>query len=149
MRKNILILLLILLVSSCATAAPLPSRTRQHVTVITSSRPRRHPVKPSRVVVKRVVVGTRVKVLPVNRVVIYFNNLPFIYADGIYYREVAPTEYEVVKPEKGMIIPQLPANNVETVWLHGVAYYLFDDVLYREIPTQTGIQFEVAGFINL
>lgn len=63
--------------------------------------------------------------------------------------EVAPTEYEVVKPEKGMIVPQLPANNVETVWLHGVAYYLFDDVLYREIPTQTGIQYEVAGFINL
>lgn len=149
MRKNILILLLILLMSSCVTAAPLPLNKRQHVTVITSSRPRRHPVKPARVVVKRVVVGTRVKVLPVNRVVIYFNNLPFIYADGIYYREVAPTEYEVVKPEKGMIIPQLPANNVETVWLHGVAYYLFDDVLYREIPTQTGIQYEVAGFINL
>lgn len=149
MGKNILILLLISLMSSCVTAAPLPLNKRQHVTVITSSRPRRHPVKPARVVVKKVVVGTRVKALPVNRVVIYFNNLPFIYADGVYYREIAPTEYEVVKPEKGMIVPQLPANNVETVCLNGVTYYQFDDVLYREIPTQTGIQYEVAGFINL
>lgn len=149
MKTNVLLLLLTFLTSSCVAAAPLPERNRQHTTVVVSRGPKRHVVKkPAKVVVvKKVVVGTRVKAVPANRVIIYFNSIPYFYADGTFYRKISAVEYEVVTPQKGMLLPLLP-HHARRIRLHGKTYFLSGDILYRKINTPAGVRYEVTGTIN-
>lgn len=149
MKRFIGPLALILVMTGCVSAAPVASSSAQKVTVITTSPARRIHPKRSKVVVKKtVVVGTRVKRLPGRGVTIYYNNLPYIYVDGVYYKKLASSKYEVVRPEKGMIVPQLPDYNVEEVCINGETLFLFDKTLYKQIPTPNGLQYKVTGFID-
>lgn len=148
MKRLMFLLSVMLLVSSCVSAVPVVSHKPQQVTVITSTN-RRVPSRHSKVVVKKkVIIGTRVKKLPPKKVVIYFNNSPFVYAEGVFYRKLSSAEYEVIKPEIGMIVPQLPEYNVEKVCLKGETLFLFDNTLYKQVPTAQGIQYKVVGDIN-
>lgn len=148
MKTNVLLLLLTFLTSSCVAAAPLPAPPRKHATVVVTGKPKRHVRKPAKVVVvKKVVVGTRVKTVPANRVIIYFNSIPYFYADGTFYRKISAVEYEVVAPQRGMLLPLLP-HHARRIRLHGKPYFLSGDILYRKINTPAGIRYEVAGTIN-
>lgn len=148
MKTNVLLLLLTFLTSSCVAAAPLPKHPRKHATVVVTGKPKRHVRKPAKVVVvKKVVVGTRVKTVPADRVIIYFNSIPYFYADGTFYRKISAVEYEVVAPQKGMLLPLLP-HHARRIRLHGKPYFLSGDILFRKINTPAGIRYEVAGTIN-
>ena len=148
MKTNVLLLLLTFLTSSCVAAAPLPERPRKHATVVVAGKPKRHVRKPAKVaVVKKVVVGTRVKAVPADRVIIYFNSIPYFYADGNFYRKISAVEYEVVAPQRGMLLPLLP-HHARRIRLHGKPYFLSGDILYRKINTPAGIRYEVTGTIN-
>lgn len=148
MKTNVLLLLLTFLTSSCVAAAPLPEHPRKHATVVVAGKPKRHVRKPAKVVVvKKVVVGTRVKAVPADRVIIYFNSIPYFYADGTFYRKISAVEYEVVTPQRGMLLPLLP-HHARRIRLHGKPYFLSGDILYRKINTPAGVRYEVTGTIN-
>lgn len=143
MKRLILLLSVAGMMSSCVSAFSVPSHPRKKVTVVTTVSPRhRHKV------VKKVVIGTRVRVLPPRTVVIKYHSVPFIYASGIFYQQVSSSEYEVVKPEIGMIIPELPQYNVQHVCIEGEDLFLFEGTLYKQIPTPQGVQYKVSGFLE-
>lgn len=149
MKRFIGLLVLIQVMTGGVSAAFVTSCSTQKAIVLTTSPTCCIHPKRSKVVVKKtVVVGTRVKRLPGSGVAIYYNNLPFIYVDGVYYKKLTHSKYEVVRPEKGMIVPQLPEYNVEEVCINGETLFLFDKTLYKQIPTSNGLQYKVTGFIN-
>ncbi len=121
------------------------SRPPVVVTHINHSPDQRHRKK---VVVKKVIIGTRVKARPVNCIVIRHNQIALLYAAGVFYRQINENEYEVVRPEIGMIVPELPAYDVEQLKIKGKTLFLYDGTLYKQIPTTSGVQYEVYGFIN-
>ena len=45
----------------------------------------------------------------------------------------------------GTIVPELPEDDVEKVMIDDKTYLEYDGVLYKEIPTETGLQYEVIG----
>lgn len=94
-----------------------------------------------------VLVGSKVKVRPARSTVIYFNNVPYLFADGVYYKSV-DQEYEVIEPQIGMIVPALPEDGVKEIKIKDEVFYSYDDVLYKKIVTTDGIRFEVQGFIG-
>lgn len=81
------------------------------------------------------------------RVVIYYKDTPYLYADGVYYKSVGK-DYEVIKPQIGMVVPELPSKGVTRMKIKGEILFAYDHVLYKKIPTLRGVQFEVQGFIN-
>lgn len=81
------------------------------------------------------------------RVVIYYKDTPYLYADGVYYKSVGK-DYEVIKPQIGMVVPELPGKGVTRMKIKGEILFAYDHVLYKKIPTLRGVQFEVQGFIN-
>lgn len=148
MKRFMILMSIMLMMSGCVSAVSVTPRNHQQITVVKSSDRRGHSRHPKVVIKKKVIIGTRVKKLPPKKVVIYFNNSPFVYAEGVFYRELSSAEYEVIKPEIGMIVPQLPEYNVEKVCLKGETLFLFDDTLYKQVPTAQGIQYKVVGDIN-
>lgn len=81
------------------------------------------------------------------RVIIYYKDTPYLYADGVYYKSVGK-DYEVIKPQIGMVVPELPGKGVTRMKIKGEILFAYDHVLYKKIPTLRGVQFEVQGFIN-
>ena len=148
MRNMFFLLIMVMTMLSCVSAQPLHSSVKQRVTIVTTDNNKRGHKKPKKVVVKKVVVGTRVKHRPVNSVVINFNKVPFFYSMGVFYKKCTDNEYEVVKPQKGMIVPELPEYNVDEVIINGETLFLFDGTLYKQIPTSEGLQYEVTGFVS-
>lgn len=106
------------------------------------------PLKPKRIIRKRTVIGTHVRVVPSTRVVVHANGISLIYAAGVFYRQLSDNEYVIVKPEIGMLVPQLPEYNVEIVHLKGEDLFLFENTLYKQVPTTHGLKYQVVGFIE-
>ena len=93
--------------------------------------------------------GIRVSVLPVGYRNIRWRNTGYYYYQGSYYNQVnTSNEYEVMEPQIGMIVPELPEENVEEVNINDQVYYEFDDYLYKQIPTKKGLQYEVVGKLS-
>ena len=93
--------------------------------------------------------GVRVSVLPIGFRNIRWRNSGYYYYQGSYYNRVdASNEYEVIEPRIGMVVPELPEENVEEVNINNQVYYEFDDYLYKQIPTQSGLQYEVVGKLS-
>lgn len=130
-----------LITGCCTTVKAVPARERR--VVLVEQHRHRHK-KPRRFVV---VVGTRIKERPPRSVVIYYKNAPYLYADGVYYKSVNK-DYEVIKPQIGMVVPELPKEGVTKMKIKDEVLYAYDNVLYKKIPTSSGVQFEVQGFIN-
>lgn len=140
MKNVVLLMCMAFMVMGCSTPVKaIPARGGQVVVV-----ERHRHKKPKKVVV---VLGTRVKARPAKSVVIYYNRKPYLYADGIYYKSVG-REYEVIKPQIGMIVPELPKRGVKKIRIKGEVLYSYDNVLYKKIVTSEGVQFEVRGFVD-
>ncbi len=92
--------------------------------------------------------GLRVPMLPVVHTVIRFNNHNYYCAEGVIYQE-SGDEFEVVEPQMGMIVPELPEYNVNIVSINSKTYSEFDGVLYEQIPTTSGLQYKVVGTLDL
>ncbi len=93
--------------------------------------------------------GLRVSVVPPKHSIFKFRDLAYLYAAGVIYRQISSNEYEVVEPQLGMMVPELPDYNVSEVVIDGVIYFEFDDVLYMQVPTTSGLQYEVVGGLNM
>lgn len=139
MKKMIWMVCAVWGLSGCsATVKAFPVQERRVVVV-----ERRKHRKPGKVVI----VGTRIKQRPAKSVVIYYKDVSYLYADGVYYRPV-DNDYEVIKPHIGMVVPELPEDGVQKIRIKDDIFYSYDDVLYKKISTRNGIQYEVQGFIN-
>ncbi|MDH6303924.1 hypothetical protein M2459_000256 [Parabacteroides sp. PF5-5] len=82
-----------------------------------------------------------VTVLPHGYRQIRHNNGVYYYAQGNYYRALPNRYYEVIRPQIGMIIPDLP--HYRKVIYKGRAYYAYQDYLYSRVRTPGGISFRL------
>lgn len=140
MKVIVCFICVLFLITGCSTAVKAVPARNGKIVIIGKHRHR----VPKRTIV---VVGSRVKVRPVGYTVIYFNSVPYLYADGIYYKSIGK-EYEVIKPHIGMIVPALPEDRIKEIKIKDEVFYSYDDVLYKKIVTINGVKFEVQGFVD-
>lgn len=88
--------------------------------------------------------GLRVPIIPAIHTIFRFNNINYYSSEGVIYREYG-NEYEIVEPQMSMVVPELPMVNVSQVNIDGMTYFEFDGILYKQIPTVSGIQYKVIG----
>lgn len=131
------------LLTGCSVTASAVTAREKRVALVKQHR--HNPKKPKKKVV--LVVGTKVKKRPAKSVVIYFKNIPYLYANGVFYKSVNK-DYEVIKPQIGMVVPELPEEGVTKMRMKDEVLYVYDGVLYKQIPTTRGLQYEVKGFIQ-
>lgn len=137
-----IILIISVLVANGIFASSFKAGCRQVAVIV------KKPVRVSKKRPRSIIIGTRVPFRPVNSVAFYFNGIPYLFAAGVFYKECDNSEYEVIKPEIGMIVPQLPEYNVEQVTFKNETLFLFDGTLYKQIPTPEGVKYKVTGFIE-
>lgn len=104
----------------------------------------RHHKVPKRAII---LVGSRIKKRPVRSIVIYYNSVPYLYANGVYYKFVNH-EYEVIKPQIGITVPTLPKVGLKKIRMKDEMLYSYNNVLYKKIITSKGVRFKVQGFVN-
>lgn len=93
--------------------------------------------------------GLRVASIPNSRYMFYYNDGIYYLAEGVIYSETDEGDYEIVMPEVGMIIPQLPEVNVNEIVINNKIYFEFDNMIYKQIPTQDGLMYEVIGILEM
>ncbi|MFI3280021.1 MAG: DUF6515 family protein [Rikenellaceae bacterium] len=93
--------------------------------------------------------GLRVSIIPALHSIFRYNNLNYYCADGVIYRSTSNDQFEVVQPQVGMIVPELPVVNVSEVVIDGMVYFEFEGILYKQVPTQSGLQYEVMGSLSM
>ncbi len=91
--------------------------------------------------------GFRISVLPIGYHTIIYQSTPRYYYAGTYYVKENNT-YKTEAPEIGMIVPNLPEEDLEEVKMNYVTYYEYDDVLYKQIEKDGTMQYEVAGSLG-
>lgn len=89
-------------------------------------------------------VGLAVSVLSVVNSLVRLSNSNYYQADGVVYEKVN-NNYVVVKPTEGTVVPALPDYNVREVVIDGKVFFEYDGILYKQIPTTVGLQYEVVG----
>jgi Family of unknown function (DUF6515) len=94
-------------------------------------------------------IGIRVRLLPVGHRRILIGGVPHFYYSGVYYRDIGNSEYEVVEPTIGTIVPELPDENVEEVMIDGQKLYEYDNILYKNVMTKFGTEYEVVGKLGV
>ena len=92
-------------------------------------------------------IGMRFPKRPHRCIAIRFRDIPYYYAAGIYYRKVGK-EYEVVLPQIGMQVPELPEYGVKTIETDDGIRFVYDGVIYKAVPTKKGMKYEVVGFMK-
>ena len=86
--------------------------------------------------------GFRVAALTGTLVRLSVRGTPYVYSEGVFYREVN-NEYELVAPPEGAVVEELP-EEVEEVLLEDMTAYELYDTLYAK--TDEG--FEVIGTLE-
>lgn len=114
------------------------------------------PRKPKKVkVVKKVEVvapshrtfGSRtISAIPSKSIYVNFNGLQFIYDEGgRYYRKLAPSRFEIVRPPIGLLVEKI--YKPKTIKRNKEKFYLVDGVLYKKVKTPHGKMYKVVGFM--
>ena len=80
-------------------------------------------------------------------IVIRFRDVPYYYAAGVYYRKVGK-EYEVILPEIGMQVPELPEYGVRTIETDAGIRFVYYRVINKSVQTKQGVIYEVVGFME-
>ncbi len=93
--------------------------------------------------------GLKVSVIPAIHTIFSFNNRDYYCAGGVLYNATSSDSFEIVEPQVGMIVPELPEVNVREVSIDGTIYFEFENILYKQIPTTQGVQYQVTGTLNL
>ena len=78
-------------------------------------------------------------------VVLNYGGVSFIYDNGVYYSSIG-REYEVVRPQVGMVVPSLPMRHSVMI-RNGSRHYIHNGVIYRPIHRNGNVTFRVVGFI--
>lgn len=90
-------------------------------------------------------IGFRINVLPFGYYPFYFGGYPYYYNEGLFYRQYANDDYEVVAPPVGAVVPRLPRGS-EDITIDGQKYYEKDGVYYQKIIDENGKKaYRVAG----
>lgn len=92
-------------------------------------------------------IGMRFPKRPHRCIVIRFRDVPYYYAAGVYYRKVGK-EYEVILPQIGMQVPELPEYGVKTIETDDGIRFVYDGVIYKAVPTKKDVKYEVVGFMK-
>lgn len=92
--------------------------------------------------------GVKVQTLPSKYSTFNYLNALYLLCDGIIYRQLSNNYYETVEPTVGMIVPELPRVNVSQISIGGEIYYEYDNIIYKPVPTVTGIQYKVSGYLD-
>lgn len=147
----ITIISLLLLNSSCANSQtvvvrkPYKKVVVRHPARVAVVAPVRRPVvvaSPRAVVYRAPVV---VKAIPPNWVTVYYNGIPYYYADGIYYISTeTKDEFLPVPPKVGTIVPSLPEDAIKKT-IDNNTYYEHNDVLYKKIIIEGVTKYEVVS----
>ncbi|GEM_PF-3727907 len=82
-----------------------------------------------------------VTVLPYGYSQIRYNNGVYFYSQGNYYRPLPNRHYEIILPQVGMMVPELPY--YEMVRYNGRSYYAYNNHLYSRVRTPYGFNFRV------
>lgn len=108
-----------------------------------------HHREPQRQSVKKYVkpkVGDRVKTISRSRISFSYKHKPYYFHQGVLYMLI--NDYYVVSElVKGMVIPDLPENELRMVKVGNKVYVEYYDVLYKPVKTRNGTQYEVVGWI--
>ncbi len=94
-------------------------------------------------------IGLRVSIIPAIHTIFKFNNINYYCSEGVIYKATEDDQFEVVQPEVGMIVPELPEVNVREVNIDGTIYFEFEGLLYKQIPTESGLQYKVSGSLAI
>jgi hypothetical protein len=92
-------------------------------------------------------IGFRVNILPIGYHTIFYQGAPRYYYGGTYYVKVNNT-YKTEVPSVGMIVPNLPEEDLEEVKMNDTTYYEYNDILYKPIEKDGVTQYEVAGSLS-
>jgi hypothetical protein len=91
--------------------------------------------------------GFRVNILPIGYHTIFYQGIPRYYYGGTYYIK-DNNAYKTDAPEIGMIVPNLPEEDLEEVKMNDTTYYEYNDILYKPIEKDGVTQYEVAGSLG-
>jgi hypothetical protein len=89
-------------------------------------------------------IGFRVNVLPVGYHTIFYQGSTRYYYGGTYYVS-ENNSYKTEAPSMGMIVPNLPEEDLEEVKMNDTTYYEYNDILYKAIEKDGVAQYEVVG----
>jgi hypothetical protein len=92
-------------------------------------------------------IGFRINILPIGYHTIFYQGAPRYYYGGTYYVKVNNT-YKTEAPAVGMIVPNLPEEDLEAVKMNDTIYYEYNDILYKPIEKDGLTQYEVAGSLG-
>ena len=92
-------------------------------------------------------VGFRIREFPRGYRTVRHGNFNYRWLNGMFYILTNNNEYEIVEPELGTVIYELP-NNYDRVVINGSTYYEFSNVLYEKIQINGTRAYEVVGFIE-
>ena len=134
MKKIVFILASMVFAGIIQEADAATRRPRPHIATVRIGVPHRH-------------IGMRFPKRPPCSIVIRFKNVAYYYAAGVYYRKVGK-EYEVILPEIGMQVPELPGLGVKTIETDDGIRFVYDGVIYKAVPTKKGVKYEVVGFMK-
>lgn len=94
-------------------------------------------------------VGLRIKRLPASTVVVKGPKTKYWFHSGTYYRISSANDgYEVVEPEVGLVVPNIPRDHYEEVKVDGNRYLACNDILYVEVRTNGRLNYRIAGFVD-
>jgi len=82
-----------------------------------------------------------------HRVIIRFRGIPYYYATGVFYRKIGK-QYKTVRPEIGMIVATLPDSGVKIIDTEKGTRFIYDGIIYKQVPSKRKIKYEVVGFIK-
>ncbi|WP_317236525.1 DUF6515 family protein [Allomuricauda sp. F6463D] len=91
--------------------------------------------------------GVKISALPPGFVTLRMGTRNYYNYQGIFYINIG-NEYEVVEPEIGTIVYNLP-RGYEKVEIDGYTYYEYANVLYEKVQVDGARAYEVVGTIQL
>lgn len=91
-------------------------------------------------------VGRTISAIPSKSISVSFNGLQFIYDEGgRYYRKLAPSRFEIVRPPVGLLVEKV--YKPKTIKRDKEKLYLSGGVLYKKVKTSYGTMYKVVGFM--
>lgn len=91
-------------------------------------------------------VDRTIRGIPSKSISVSFNGLQFIYDEGgRYYRKLAPSRFEIVRPPVGLLVEKV--YKPKTIKRDKEKLYLSGGVLYKKVKTSHGTMYKVLGFM--
>jgi len=82
-------------------------------------------------------IGFRLNVLPYGYYPFYWGDDQFYYNNGLFYQQYDNTQYEVVAPPMGAIVPNVP-EDAKSITIDGIQYYELNGIYYQPVTTSDG-----------